>query len=82
MPLLSACRLLGGEPELVYSPDDSAIGRYPNESPHRSVSDVLIDVSVDFGPLVVSAVGVVGGTVIGLYLALRAASRVVRAGAV
>src|SRR3981189_3442414 len=25
------------------------------ESPHRRVSDVLIDVAVDFGPLVVSA---------------------------
>lgn len=52
------------------------------ESSHRKVSDVLIDVAIDFGPLVVSAVGVVGGTVLGLYLAWRKASRPVRTGAV
>jgi hypothetical protein len=52
------------------------------ESPHRSVGDVLVDVAVDFGPLVVSAVGVVGGSVLGFYLAWRKASRPVRTGVV
>jgi hypothetical protein len=52
------------------------------ESPHRKVSDLLIDVAIDFGPVVVSAVGVVGGSVVGSYLARRKTSRPVRTGAV
>jgi hypothetical protein len=52
------------------------------ESPHRSVGDILVDVAVDFGPLVVSAVGVMGGSALGFYLARRKASRPVRTGAV
>src|ERR1700675_3653249 len=43
------------------------------ESPHRSVGDILVDVAVDFGPLVVSAVGVMGGSALGFYLARRKA---------
>jgi hypothetical protein len=52
------------------------------ESSHRVVGDTVIDVAIDFGPLVVSAVGVVGGSALGFYLAWRKASRPARTGAV
>jgi hypothetical protein len=51
------------------------------ESPHRSVGDVLVDVAVYYGPFVVSAVGVVGGSAVGLYLARRKVSGRISAGA-
>jgi hypothetical protein len=50
-------------------------------TPNRDTVDVLVDVAVDVGPLVVSAVGIVGGSVLGLYLAWRKVHAQIPAGA-
>jgi hypothetical protein len=41
------------------------------QTPNRNAADVVVDFAVNFGPLIVSALGVVVGSILGMYLARR-----------